>query len=217
MNNAVTADAYAFEGDATFLWATQESNTVPMYRMFNQNVTDHFYTIDENETTEALSQGYIFDITSHIAGYVYPYSICGASPIYRLYSASQSDHFYTQDYAEASSAQGYLIEGIAGFALLPSANGSVTTATASVSPFFLPISPAPTATSVSLTLESELVTSTGAPAGTSNGFTEFSPTLAGTATPGPSSSKSNGAQVQTLASFSLTFAAVMGVLLVLRA
>jgi len=113
---------------------------VALYRMFAPNVTDHFYTIDENEVNEALGLGYIFDTDTHIAGYVYPNSICGASPIYRLYSGGLTDHFYTMSYSESLSASGsgYSIEGIVGFALLPSVDGAAQTSTASASPLFLP-------------------------------------------------------------------------------
>ncbi|KAJ4465470.1 hypothetical protein C8R41DRAFT_734420, partial [Lentinula lateritia] len=119
---AIAQDAYSFEGDATFLWSTQETSTVPLYRLYSQTANDHFYTMDANETSEAIAAGYAFDTDSHIAGYVYPYSICGASPMYRLYSSASSDHFYTMSQAESqsASASGYILEGIAGFALLPS-------------------------------------------------------------------------------------------------
>jgi len=58
-----------------------------------------------------------------IAGYVYPPSAasypCGALPLYRLYSASAVDHFYTMSAAErdSASAGGYTIEGIAAYIL----------------------------------------------------------------------------------------------------
>ncbi|KAJ3893785.1 hypothetical protein GG344DRAFT_31328, partial [Lentinula edodes] len=147
---AIAQDAYSFEGDATFLWSTQETSTVPLYRLYSQTANDHFYTIDDNETSEAIASGYAFDTDSHIAGYVYPYSICGASPMYRLYSSSSSDHFYTMSQAESqsASASGYILEGIVGFALLPSADGQPQTATVSASPLLLPASLEPSAVSI---------------------------------------------------------------------
>ncbi|GAV99881.1 protein [Lentinula edodes] len=149
MNNA--QGSYSFEGDAAFLWSTQEASTVPLYRLFNQNLNDHFYTMDANESNEALSSGYAFDTDSHIAGYVYPYSICGASPIYRLYSSTLADHFYTLSQNESASAAGYALEGIAGFALLPSADGQPQTATVSASPLLLPVTLDPSPISISST------------------------------------------------------------------
>ncbi|KAJ3851405.1 hypothetical protein EV368DRAFT_2562, partial [Lentinula lateritia] len=147
---AIAQDAYSFEGDATFLWSTQETSTVPLYRLYSLTVNDHFYTIDANETSEAIASGYAFDTDSHIAGYVYPYSICGASPMYRLYSSSSSDHFYTMSQAESqsASASGYILEGIAGFALLPSVDGQPQTVTVSASPLLLPASLEPSAVSI---------------------------------------------------------------------
>ncbi|KAJ3932312.1 MAG: hypothetical protein NXY57DRAFT_1003491 [Lentinula lateritia] len=153
---AIAQDAYSFEGDATFLWSTQETSTVPLYRLYSQTANDHFYTMDANETSEAIAAGYAFDTDSHIAGYVYPYSICGASPMYRLYSSASSDHFYTMSQAESqsASASGYILEGIAGFALLPSTDGQPQTATVSASPLLLPASLEPSAVSITSSSDS---------------------------------------------------------------
>ncbi|KAJ4482023.1 hypothetical protein J3R30DRAFT_3455929 [Lentinula aciculospora] len=155
---AIAQDAYTFEGDAVFLWSTQETSTVPLYRLYSETATDHFYTIDVNETNEALSLGYAFDTDSHIAGYVYPYSICGASPIYRLYSSSARDHFYTMSQTESAGAPGYIVEGIVGFALLASADGQPQTATVSASPLLLPVSLDPSPVSISSTFISAFFT-----------------------------------------------------------
>ncbi|KAJ3715400.1 hypothetical protein C8R42DRAFT_219895 [Lentinula raphanica] len=160
MNNALAA-SYSFEGDAAFVWSTQETFTVPLYRMFSQSLNDHFYTIDANETSQAMSLGYALESDSHIAGYVYPYRVCGASPIYRLYSSSSGDHFYTMSIAESRQMSGYVVEGIAGFALLPSPDGQRQSVTVSASPFLLPISlvpsPVPISISTSLTAFSTTV------------------------------------------------------------
>ncbi|KAJ3753737.1 hypothetical protein EV360DRAFT_30125, partial [Lentinula raphanica] len=155
MNNALAA-SYSFEGDAAFVWSTQETFTVPLYRMFSQSLNDHFYTIDANETSQAMSLGYALENDSHIAGYVYPYRVCGASPIYRLYSSSSGDHFYTMSIAESRQMSGYVVEGIAGFALLPSPDGQRQSVTVSASPFLLPISlvPSPVPGSISTSLTS---------------------------------------------------------------
>ncbi|KAJ3799050.1 hypothetical protein GGU11DRAFT_778534 [Lentinula aff. detonsa] len=143
--NAALLNTYSFEGDAAFVWSTQEASTVPLYRLFNQIVNDHFYTIDANESNVVLSLGYAFDTDNHIAGYLYPYSICGASPIYRLYNPSTTDHFYTMSQTESASASGYVVEGIAGFALLPSVDGQPQM---SASPLLLPVSLKPSASTL---------------------------------------------------------------------
>ncbi|KAJ3881765.1 hypothetical protein F5051DRAFT_346082 [Lentinula edodes] len=166
MNNSVAVNAYSFEGDATFLWPTQETSTVPLYRLWNLNSSDHFYTIDKNEVNEALAMGFTFDTEAQNVGYVYPYSICGASPIYRLFSSFGSDHFYTMNQAESMSAPGYVLEGIAGYALLPSADGQRQT---SASPFLLPLSLEVLPVSISLSPIPAFTTSiaidTGSPSG----------------------------------------------------
>ncbi|KAJ3799052.1 hypothetical protein GGU11DRAFT_535224 [Lentinula aff. detonsa] len=142
-------EGYSFEGDAAFLWSTQETSTVPLYRLFSQKLNDHFYTIDANESHEALSLGYANDTDTGIAGYVYPYNMCGAAPIYRLYNPTSSDHFYTMSQAESVSSR-YVIEGVAGFALLPSLDGRAQVTTVSASPLLLPASLQPSPTTISM-------------------------------------------------------------------
>ncbi|KIK57265.1 hypothetical protein GYMLUDRAFT_122415, partial [Collybiopsis luxurians FD-317 M1] len=116
MNNALTG-SYAFEGDAAFVWTSQEGSTVPLYRLFSQSLSDHFYTVDPTEANNSQSLGYTYDTPTGIAGYVYPYSVCGASPIYRMWNNAVKDHFYTMSITESENATGWVIEGIAGYAL----------------------------------------------------------------------------------------------------
>jgi len=132
-------------------------------------------------------------------------------------------------YTESLSASGYVIEGIAGFALLPSVDGKAQTATAGASPFFLPVSLTPSATSVSLTLESALGTGkpasgTGTSASSMGAFTMtsgaagFDPTLTGTSLPsGTSLPDSNGAITNSVVSYSFSVAVVMCILVGLHA
>ncbi|KAF5385686.1 hypothetical protein D9757_005536 [Collybiopsis confluens] len=166
---------YGFEGDAAFVWSTQDGTTVPLYRLFNQALNDHFYTIDPTEADQAQQSGYAFDITSN-AGYVYPYSVCGASPIYRMYSDSLKDHFYTMSITESQNADNkYVIEGVVGYALLSSVDGLPQTATASASPLFLPVEIA-SASSVLLTLAPSGVPAATTTFGFDSTFSAPSPT-----------------------------------------
>ncbi|KAJ4465467.1 hypothetical protein C8R41DRAFT_97863 [Lentinula lateritia] len=133
---------FAFDGNSAFLWSTPQPGTIPLFRLYNENSTDHFYTMSSDELPEMMARGWAYDTApNHTAGYVYPFSICGAAPIYRLFNPTITDHFYTMDIAECQSAvkdNGYQDQGIAGFAILPSANGSVVKIVASAVPNLLP-------------------------------------------------------------------------------
>ncbi|KAJ3799051.1 hypothetical protein GGU11DRAFT_667653, partial [Lentinula aff. detonsa] len=119
MNNvALSGGVYTFEGEAAFLWSTPQPGTIPLFRLYNQNSTDHFYTISSDELPEMNTLGWTNDTApNQTAGYVYPYSICGAAPLYRLFDPSAMDHFYTMDFVEAQNAveAGYQDQGIAGY------------------------------------------------------------------------------------------------------
>ncbi|KAJ3972967.1 hypothetical protein EV361DRAFT_781913, partial [Lentinula raphanica] len=118
-NNALVGGVYAFEGEAAFIWSSSQPGTIPLFRLYNRNATDHFYTMSSDEVPEMMLFGWANDTGApdQIAGYVYPYSICGASPIYRLFNPTAMDHFYTMDDVESQSAvaAGYQAQGIAGY------------------------------------------------------------------------------------------------------
>ncbi|KAE9392835.1 hypothetical protein BT96DRAFT_261406 [Gymnopus androsaceus JB14] len=135
MESALTQDGYSLEGSSAYVWTTQETGTTPLYRLFNQDKNDHFYTMSNDEIAEMLSAGWAYD-TTPIAGYVYPFSICGAAPIYRMFNPTAVDHFYTMDIAEGEAASGYVNQGIAGYAVLPSVDGSAVVS--SPTPYLLP-------------------------------------------------------------------------------
>jgi hypothetical protein len=83
---------------------------VPLYRLYSPSQYDHFYTTSSDEVASAERIGYGYE---YIAGYVLPYdgASCqssaykktyGSEPLYRMYSQSQTDHYYTvnwNDYA----------------------------------------------------------------------------------------------------------------------
>ncbi|KAF7296677.1 F-box domain-containing protein [Mycena chlorophos] len=119
------------------------SLAVPLYRGWNPTTTDHFYTTSAEElgnSTGYSSEGiraYVYPTTGHqhlraevasdeSGGYalqnntpmsIYESQLCGAVPFYRLYSTNFTDHFYTVDSEEMSSAlhDTYVFEEIAGY------------------------------------------------------------------------------------------------------
>ena len=83
--------------------------TSSMYRMYNPNTGEHFYTgsMEERRTIEA-------------AGWKYEgvaFTICAneGAPVYRLFQPSTGEHLYTMDPAEKNylAARGWNVEGIA--------------------------------------------------------------------------------------------------------
>uniref|UniRef100_A0A914VSV2 DUF5648 domain-containing protein n=1 Tax=Plectus sambesii TaxID=2011161 RepID=A0A914VSV2_9BILA len=99
--------------------------TVDIYRSFNGQFCDHFYTVDLTEHFKAVQHlGYA---NEGIVGRVLadPNSIppCPRlKPLYRLWNGDIRDHFYTTDEEErqnAISRLGYTDEGILGYCVIP--------------------------------------------------------------------------------------------------
>ncbi|KAG1782359.1 hypothetical protein EV702DRAFT_1192034 [Suillus placidus] len=118
MNNAITNLGYNGEGVTAKVFPNQGSSTIPLYRMYNPKVIDHFYTTSYSEVQNAAANdGYTYE---EIAAYVYSTNICGSIALYRLYSSAGTDHFYTTSASEASNAvaqDGYTLEGVAAYVL----------------------------------------------------------------------------------------------------
>ncbi len=120
MENVITQFKYSSEGDAglVFGFSFHPSGTVPLYRMYQPSLVDHFYTTDENERNNSVQiSGYKDE---GIIAYIYPSGLCGSVPFYRLYNPTVHDHFYTADANEKNTAAktgGYVDEGIVGYVL----------------------------------------------------------------------------------------------------
>lgn len=92
---------------------------VPLYRLWNGRTNidcDHFYTTSmvERDNT-AGKDGWVYE---GVAAYVLPSSACGTMPVYRLFSTSGYNHFYTLDAMELArmlTLLPYWLEGFAGF------------------------------------------------------------------------------------------------------
>jgi hypothetical protein len=119
MNNAVSSLGYQREKSPGRVFHAAVSGTVPLYRAWNQDITDHFYTTNKAEMDKAVSSlGYKAE---GITGYLYSGPRQGCSnfvPLYRTWSPSATDHFYTSNKTErdvAISRFGYQDEGITGY------------------------------------------------------------------------------------------------------
>ncbi len=64
-----------------------------VYRLYNPNSGEHFYTIDYNDVVFLVRAGWYYEGVAWNA----PVEACSVTPVYRLYSPS-GDHFYTTDY-----------------------------------------------------------------------------------------------------------------------
>jgi serine/threonine protein kinase len=93
-----------------------------VYRWWNADASDHFYTTEPNGET-ALPSGYIYEgprFQTLREGCV------GTVPFYRWYSSARSEHFYTTDPdGERAAATGYQLEGILGYIAQSAQPGTV--------------------------------------------------------------------------------------------
>lgn len=91
--------------EATIVQATQ--NYIPMYRLYNPNSGEHFYTTKSGERDHLVSLGW------HSEGIGWNAPTNGA-PVYRLYNPNAGDHHFTLSAGERDSLvkAGWNYEGI---------------------------------------------------------------------------------------------------------
>ena len=100
---------------------------VTLYRMYNPDVKDHFYTTNPYEyNTIAVNYGYLQE---GILGFISPINSTGTIPLYRMYSPTARDHFYTTDpneYRTIAVNYGYIQEGKVGYIYASGVKDTVT-------------------------------------------------------------------------------------------
>ncbi len=94
------------------------STPAELYRLWNGAASDHFYTTNWPEATNAFNNlGYTYEgVAARVDGAHDPDTV----PLYRLYSSGASDHFYTTNWSEAVNAfnnLGYTYEGIQAYVI----------------------------------------------------------------------------------------------------
>ena len=108
---------------------TQASGSVPLYRLWNGTVGDHFYTTSSAEVNSVENSGYVYE---GVAAYVFPTQASGFVPLYRYYNSTVGDHFYIIGSANTNPAPsffGYVYEGIAAYvSQTPQPSPAVTSA-----------------------------------------------------------------------------------------
>jgi hypothetical protein len=107
---------YGFSDEGTVtghIFAEQQPDTVPLFRLYGIGNTDHLYTTDIEERDHAIKRlGYTLVET---VGYVYPSDGIGRVPLYRLHNKGVHDHYYTTSAPQRDDAakNGWTDEGIA--------------------------------------------------------------------------------------------------------
>ena len=82
--------------------------SVPMFRMYDPNSSEHFYTGSEKEREILITKGWRYEGV----GFNFPFI---GSPVHRLYEPITGEHLYTMDEAEMDRllASGWNYEGVA--------------------------------------------------------------------------------------------------------
>ena len=93
---------------ATTALATDSGETQPMYRLYNPNSGEHFYTASAGERDALVRVGWRYEGE----GWTAPAK--SATPVYRLYNPNAGDHHYTTSAGERDSLKraGWNYEGI---------------------------------------------------------------------------------------------------------
>jgi hypothetical protein len=96
-------------GDFAF---TEPTGSVDMFRLYNPNTGEHFYTGNEGEKDHLVSLGWNFE---GIAFFVYDAESGQGNPEYRVYNPNTGAHHWTSDAAEKDAlvALGWNDEGVA--------------------------------------------------------------------------------------------------------
>ena len=87
----------------------------PLYRMYNSQIVDHFYTTDYSEVANAQQINYVYE---GIACSLRDSQVSGTQPLLRYWSQSAYDHFYTLHSSEISGNLKnfhYKYEGVTGY------------------------------------------------------------------------------------------------------
>ncbi len=82
--------------------------TVPMYRLYNPNSGEHFYSSDANEASNLVAAGWTHE------GDAWKAPSTSQTPVYRLWNRNSGEHHYTTKTVEKESliAVGWIDEGI---------------------------------------------------------------------------------------------------------
>ena len=110
-------EIWKLEETAFYVFRNAEKGAAPVYRLYNEDLKTHLFTIDENEK-DTLTDPYSPGNWTYegVAFYVDPDHTDGTVPVYRLYSENLKTHLFTMDTNELdtlSAQPGWSYEGVA--------------------------------------------------------------------------------------------------------
>ena len=90
-------DGYNYTGPGFRVLANQEEGSVALYRYYNPEVIDHFYTTNQAEinVTEVDQVGNYGYKLEGVLGYCFSNPTTGTKPLHRYYNKELNDRFYT--------------------------------------------------------------------------------------------------------------------------
>jgi uncharacterized protein YcgI (DUF1989 family) len=116
---------YTYEGESFTVFNHHHAGLVPVYRYWNPNNHDHFYTANVGEigTTHVGQSGNHGYTCEGVLGYVSPVEFPGSVAIHRYWNDGTHDHLYTASADEIGTTHvghagkhGYKYEGAVGYA-----------------------------------------------------------------------------------------------------
>ena len=103
-----TVNEGLYRGNVPTSPVTTNDGTIPMYRVYNPNSAEHFYTSDYNELVSIGNAGWQYEGVGW-------YAPASGDEVYRLYNPGVGDHHYTTSSVERDylSNSGWNYEGVA--------------------------------------------------------------------------------------------------------
>lgn len=120
-NEAASTDKELLRGISTYSTKAKAFQEVSgkydrVFRLYNPNTSEHFYTLDENERAVLMRGGWVEE---GVSWYSLKEKDANAVPVYRLLNSNNGDHHYTVDEYERQCLieAGWKAEGIAWYGM----------------------------------------------------------------------------------------------------
>ncbi|KAF5330991.1 hypothetical protein D9619_005228 [Psilocybe cf. subviscida] len=87
---------WSYQGAIFKAWPTQQSFTVPLFRLAKGVGIDYVFMVGPDAQTPPVLSGFVPD-GGAIVAWVYDTPVCGSVPLMSAVFANQTDHYYTTD------------------------------------------------------------------------------------------------------------------------